>query len=84
MSDSQIVNRRSRNPNLLHRYQLHIILAVVVFCSLTCLYFALGYAPARASLLYGPPANALSISDRIEYSARLLAYGDTLKSILFR
>jgi len=80
MSDSQIVNRKSPSKNFLRRYQLHLILAVVVFCSLTCLYFALGYAPARASLLYGPPASALSISDRIEYSARLLAYGDTLRS----
>jgi len=80
MSDSQIVNRKSPPKNFLRRYQLHLILAVVVFCSLTCLYFALGYAPARASLLYGPPASALSISDRIEYSARLLAYGDTLRS----
>ncbi len=80
MSDSQTVNQRSRTSNRLRRYQLHIILAVVVFCSLACIYLAIGYAPARASLLYGPPANALSISDRIEYSARLLSYGDALKT----
>ena len=29
-------------------------------------------------MLYGPPARALSISDRIEYSTRLLSHGDLL------
>lgn len=60
------------------RYQLHFILAFVVFALIACVFLAFGYIPARASLLYGPPAASLSISDRIEYSARLLSYGDEL------
>ncbi len=41
---------------------------------------SLYYLPARASLLFGPPAAQLSISDRIEYSTRLLSYGNELKT----
>jgi UPF0755 protein len=66
----------------MRRYQLHFILAFVVILIIACIYFAIGFAPARASLLYGPPASSLSISDRIEYSARLLSYGDSLKTPL--
>lgn len=62
----------------MRRYQLHFILAFIVLGALVCLYMAFGYVPARASLLYGPPAQPLSISDRIEYSARLISYGDVL------
>lgn len=54
----------------------HIVL--IVLALLVLIYFALGYIPARASLLYGPPARSLSISERIEYSTRLLAHGDLL------
>ena len=66
----------------MRRYQLHFILAFIVTLIFACIYFAIGFAPARASLLYGPPASSLSISDRIEYSARLLSYGDLLKTPL--
>lgn len=62
----------------MRRYQLYFILAFIVLLVLVCMYMAFGYMPARASLLYGPPAQTLSISDRIEYSARLLSYGDVL------
>jgi len=48
---------------------LAFIAAVVIF---------LGYAPARASMLYGPPARSLSISERVAYSTRLLLRGDLL------
>ena len=82
MQDDQKIIRKQKNANLLRRYQLHFILGIVVTCVLACVYFAIGYAPARASLLYGPPAKALSISDRIEYSARLLSYGNKLKTPL--
>ena len=64
----------------MRRYQLHFILAFTILLILACLYFAIGYAPARASLLFGPPAASLSISDRIEYSTRLISYGDDLKT----
>ncbi|MBL8101027.1 MAG: endolytic transglycosylase MltG [Anaerolineales bacterium] len=64
----------------MHRYQLHIFLAIFFLAGLACIFVTLYYLPARASLLYGPPASWLSISDRIEYSARLLSHGDVLKS----
>lgn len=69
------MNRKSN----LRRYQLHFILAFIVLFALACIAIGFGYLPARASLLYGPPAASLSIADRIEYSARLLSYGDLLK-----
>ncbi len=49
-----------------------------IIAIIACIFLTLGYIPARASLLYGPPARLLSISDRIEYSARLLSHGDAL------
>ncbi len=66
----------------MHRYQLHFILAFIVLATLACLFTFLYYLPARASLLYGPPASQLSISNRIEYSTRLLSYGEELKTPL--
>lgn len=62
------------------RYQLHFILAFLVISVFACVYLAFGYVPARASLLYGPPARSLSLSNRIEYSTRLLSHGDLLKT----
>ncbi len=56
----------------------HLILAALVVVFLVAVYLFIGYIPARASMLYGPPARLLSISDRIEYSARLLSHGDLL------
>ena len=66
----------------MRRYQIHFILAFIVLLVVACIIFVLGYIPARASLLYGPPAGPLSISDRIEYSARLLSHGNALISPL--
>jgi UPF0755 protein len=54
----------------------HIVL--IIFVLLALIFLTIGFIPARASLLYGPPARALSIPSRIEYSARLLSYGDLL------
>jgi UPF0755 protein len=72
-----IQNRKSKIVNQMRRY--HIVLIVLaVFAILTGIYLTLGYIPARASLLYGPPARALSISDRIDYSRRLLSHGELL------
>lgn len=62
----------------MRRYQLYFILAFLIIIVFACAYLALGYIPARASLLYGPPARALSISQRIDYSMRLLSHGDLL------
>jgi UPF0755 protein len=56
----------------------HLILAALIIIFLVAIYLFLGYIPARASMLYGPPARSLSISDRIEYSARLLSQGGLL------
>ena len=79
------MNRKSQTQNqtskhFIRRYQLHIILALFVLAVFACIFVSLYYLPARASLLFGPPANQLSISNRIEYSARLLSYGDELKT----
>ena len=52
---------------------------LVILAIFVCCFIVLGYIPARASMLYGPPAHALSISGRIEYSIRLLSHGDVLK-----
>jgi UPF0755 protein len=62
----------------MRRYQIHFILAFIALLFFACIFLVFGYIPARASLLYGPPARALSISSRIEYSARLLSHGDAL------
>lgn len=70
------------SSKFLRRYQLHILLGVFVLLVIACVFAFIYYIPARASLLYGPPAKQLSISDRIEYSARLLAYGDELTTPL--
>jgi len=56
----------------------HLILAALIIIFLAAVYLLLGYIPARASLLYGPPARSLSIADRIEYSTRLFSHGDLL------
>ncbi len=77
-SQSQIANRKSSIVNRIRRYQLHFLLAFFVIAVLACVFTFLYYLPARASLLYGPPARHLSISNRIEYSTRLLSYGDEL------
>jgi UPF0755 protein len=66
------------SSRFLRRYQLHIILGLLVVFAFACIFGFIYYIPARASLLYGPPAKHLSIADRIEYSTRLLSYGDEL------
>jgi len=66
----------------LRRYQLHFILAFIVIGVIVCITAYFYYIPARASLLYGPPARSLSISDRILYSTRLVRYGDVLTTPL--
>ncbi|MBI5945169.1 MAG: endolytic transglycosylase MltG [Chloroflexi bacterium] len=55
-----------------------IYIFLFLFAIFACIFLALGYIPAQASLKYGPPAGPLSVSDRIEYSARLLLHGDAL------
>lgn len=55
-----------------------IIPITLILLTLTAAYLLIGYAPARAALLYGAPAQHLNDSQRIEYAARLLTYGDQL------
>lgn len=66
----------------LHRYQYYFILLILVVIALVCIFSFIYYIPARASLLYGAPANHLSISNRIDYASRLLMHGDTLTTPL--
>jgi UPF0755 protein len=62
----------------LRRYQLYFILAFFIVAIFVCVFVSLYYVPARASLLYGPPARSLSIMQRVDYSGRLLTHGDLL------
>lgn len=66
----------------MRRYQYYFILVSLVIVLLACVVAFLYYIPARASLLYGPPASGLSTSDRIEFSSRLLMHGDALSAPL--
>lgn len=66
----------------MRRYQLYIFLFLFVAVAFACVFVFLYYLPARASLLFGPPASQLSISNRIEYSTRLLSYGNELTTPL--
>lgn len=56
----------------------HLIILLVIFVFFVIGFLALVSLPARASRLYGPPAAHLSISQRIEYSARLVWYDGLL------
>lgn len=62
------------------RYQYHFILSILATLVFSCIFGLIYYVPARASLLYGPPAKGLSISDRIEYATRLLSHGRMLST----
>ena len=75
---SPIKIRKPKKINFMRRYQLYFILALFAACALFFIFAFIYYVPARASLLYGPPARSLSISDRIDYSTRLLSHGDAL------
>jgi len=66
----------------LRRYQYYFLFIFFVVLFLACIFAFLYYVPARASLLYGPPSDRLSISDRIEFSTRLLMHGDVLNTPL--
>ncbi|KXK12837.1 MAG: aminodeoxychorismate lyase [Chloroflexi bacterium OLB14] len=66
----------------MHRYQLLFYLAILLIIVCACITYFIYYIPARVSMLYGAPANHLSISDRIEYASRLLIHGDTLTTPL--
>ncbi len=69
-------------PKFFRRYQYYFILVGLVLIAFACVFAFFYYLPARASLLYGPPAKDLSIPNRIEYSTRLLSYGDELTTPL--
>lgn len=62
----------------MRRNRLNFIPAILIIFVLACGCLAFGFLPARASLLYGPPARALSISQRIEFSTRLLLHDGLL------
>ncbi|MHB8779434.1 MAG: endolytic transglycosylase MltG [Anaerolineales bacterium] len=62
----------------MRRNRLNFIPAILIIFVLACGCLTLGFLPARASLLYGPPARALSVSQRIEFSTRLLLHGGLL------
>lgn len=59
-----------------------LTITFIILIALAAVYLFLGYVPARASLMYGPPARHLSVSQRIDYSTRLLSYGNILAAPL--
>ncbi len=61
----------------MRRYSLIIIIAIVF---LAVFYVGIIYVPGAASRLYGPPAESLTISQRIQYSALLLMDGNELST----
>ena len=66
----------------MRRYQLYFALGLIVLVAFICIFVFIYYVPAQATLLYGPSAGHLSISDRIEYSTRLLSHGTELTTPL--
>ena len=70
------------SSRFLRRNQYYFALAALLLVVFLCVFAFFYYVPARASLLYGPPAKHLSISDRIEYATRLLSHGDELTTPL--
>ncbi|HNF93259.1 MAG TPA: endolytic transglycosylase MltG [Anaerolineales bacterium] len=74
--------RRRKPRNSMRRYQLYFALGLIVLVAFICIFVFIYYVPAQATLLYGPPAGHLSISDRIEYSTRLLSHGIELTTPL--
>ena len=70
------------SSRFLRRNQYYFALAALVLAVFLCVFAFIYYVPAQASLLYGPPAKNLSISDRIEYATRLLSHGDELTTPL--
>jgi UPF0755 protein len=61
----------------MHRIRNFLIVSIILVC-LVGVYLVVGFIPAQALSLYGPPARSLSITDRIDYSRRLLSYGELL------
>jgi UPF0755 protein len=50
--------------------RIHIV--ILSLLALSVLFYLLVYIPGRASQLYGPPGGGLTLSQRVEYAARLL------------
>ena len=56
----------------------NLIIIVLIFLLLACLFLTLVYLPSQATRIYGPPSSALGLLDRIQYSALLLWYDGLL------
>lgn len=55
-----------------------LIAAILIFFLCAGLYFIFLYIPSRAARIYGPPSPALSLPQRVQYSALLLWYDGLL------
>lgn len=62
----------------MRRYKIFFAFIFLITLALACIFALIYYIPAQASMLYGPPADHLSVSNRIEYSARLLMHSEML------
>lgn len=60
----------------------HLILVIIAIIILAAIYILIFSIPGRAVRLYGTPSPRLTVSQRIQYSARLLSYGDALTAPL--
>jgi len=55
-----------------------LITLFILLILAAAVYLFIGYIPTRAMIMYGAPANHLDVIQRIEYSTRLISYGDLL------
>jgi UPF0755 protein len=66
------------------RIIIRLTLALVILFILACLFTTIFFIPSQATWVYGAPSPALSIPQRIQYSALLLWYDGTLTRPLDR
>ncbi len=55
-----------------------LIIIVITLLILACLFLSFIYIPAQATRIYGAPSSALTLSQRVQYSALLLWYDGLL------
>lgn len=68
-----ITRRKSRTATI-----RALVIVFFILSLFACLLLTLFYIPSRAARIYGPPAQSLSITERVQYSAMLLWYGGLL------
>ena len=67
-----------------YRTIFRLIIVLIILSTFACIFVTFFYIPSRAAWLYGSSSPALSIPQRIQYSAMLLWYDGLLTSPLNR